>query len=220
MIKSVAETMFGSGNTMKIGILGGTFDPVHLGHIGIALAARDALALSKVLLVPAGQPVTRADRTITAAGHRLAMLRLAVRDNPGLTVSTIEIERPGPSYTADTLAALQDRFDAKTEMFFILGWDSLAQLSDWRDSARIIELCRLVAVPRSGCPRPDIRALELDIPGITEKVIFLEGPHIDISATMIKDTLVQDRPIDNLVPGPVAEYIKKHKLYTTLGGKP
>ncbi len=204
---------------MKIGVLGGTFDPVHLGHIGIAGAARDALALSGVLLVPAGQPMTRVNRAITAAGHRLAMLRLAVHDEPGLTVSTIETERPGPSYTVDTMDALRGRFDAETEIYFILGWDSLAQLPEWREPARIIELCRLVAVPRPGCPRPDVKSLELDLPGITEKIIILEEPHIDISATMIKELLAQGRSIDHLVPGPVAGYIKEHKLYLTSGGK-
>jgi nicotinate-nucleotide adenylyltransferase len=204
---------------MKIGVLGGTFDPVHLGHISMAEAAREALALAEVLLVPAGQPMSRVNRAITTAEHRLNMLRLAVQGKPGLVVSTIEIERPGPTYTVDTLAALHRQYGAEADIYFILGWDSLAQLPEWREPARIIKMCRLAAVPRPGYPQPNTKALERDIPGIKEKVIFLEKPHIDISATMIKETIARGRSIEHLVPGPVAAYIKKHKLYMTAGGK-
>ncbi len=205
---------------MKTGVLGGTFDPVHLGHIGMAGAARDELGLSGVILVPAGRPMSRVNRGITTAEHRLAMLRLAVQGKPGLAVSTIEIERTGPTYTVDTLNALNRKYGAEAGIYFILGWDSLAQLPEWREPARLVKMCRLVAVPRPGCPRPDIEALEHDIPGITEKLIILEKPYIDISATMIKETVARGRSIDHLVPGLVAEYIKKHKLYMTAGGRP
>jgi len=205
---------------MKTGILGGTFDPVHLGHIGMAEAARDTLGLTGVSLLPAGQPMSRVNREITAAEHRLNMLSLAVQDKPGLAVSTIEIERTGPTYTVDTLTALRRRYGAEAEIYFILGWDSLAQLPEWREPARLIKMCRLVAVPRPGCPRPDTETLERKIPGISKKVIFLEKPYMDISATMIKETIARGRSVDHLVPGPVAEYIKKHKLYMTAGGKP
>jgi nicotinate-nucleotide adenylyltransferase len=203
---------------MKIGVFGGTFDPVHLGHIGVAEEARDALGLEEVILMPAGQPMFKVSQPVTTAEHRLNMLRLAVASRRGLAVSSIEIERPGPTFTIDTITMLRHKYGAKAEIDFILGWDSLAQLPDWREPARLMEMCRLVAVPRPGCPRPDLKALERDIPGISEKVIFLKKPYLDISATAVREMVGRRESIDHLVPGPVAEYIKKHKLYVSSGG--
>ncbi len=203
---------------MKIGVFGGTFDPVHLGHIGVAEAAREALGLSEVLLVPAGQPMSKVNRPITPAEHRLNMLRLALKDKPHLFISTIETERPGPTFTIDTISSLRRQCGAKAEIYFILGWDSLAQLPEWREPARLVTMCQMVAVPRPGCPRPDLKALEHDIPGISGKVIFLEKPYIDISATAIREMVARGEPIERLVPAPVAEYIKEHKLYVSSGG--
>jgi nicotinate-nucleotide adenylyltransferase len=205
---------------MKIGVLGGTFDPVHLGHISMAEEARDALGLDEVILAPAGQPMSKVNQPITPAEHRINMLRLAVKDKTGLSVSTIETERPGPSFTIDTITALQQKYGARAEIFFILGWDSLEQLPDWREPGHLITMCRLVAVPRPGCAQPNMRNLERQIPGISKKVIFLEKPNMDISATAIREQIARGDSIDRLVPGPVAAYIKKHKLYRAAGGKP
>jgi nicotinate-nucleotide adenylyltransferase len=193
---------------------------VHLGHIGMAEEARDALRLEKVLLVPAGRPMTKVDRAVTPAGHRIDMLRLAVKDRPGLEVSTTEIERIGPSYTVDTVNALRRRLGGGAEIYFILGRDSLSQLPEWRDPARLIRICRLVAVPRPGFPHPDMAALERVIPGISQNVIFLDKPYLDISATEIKKMVARGEKIDRLVSGPVADYIGKHKLYAKAGGQP
>lgn len=205
---------------MKLGVLGGTFDPVHLGHIGMAEEARDALGLAEVVLVPAGQPMFKVGRPITPAEHRMEMLRLAVAGRRGLGVSAIEIKRPGPTFTIDTITELQRQYGAKTDIYFILGWESLAQLPGWREPSRLITICRLVAVPRPGHPRPDMRTLENQIPGITKKVIFLEKPYIDISATDIRGMVGRGESIDRLVPEAVAKYIKKHQLYVTAGGRP
>jgi len=205
---------------MKIGVLGGTFDPVHLGHIGMAEEARDALGLAEVLMVPAGQPMSKVNRPITPAEHRINMLRLAVKDKSRLAVSAIETERPGPSFTIDTITAFQKKFGDKAEIYFILGWDSLEQLPEWREPARLAAMCYLVAVPRPGCPQPDMAALESKIPGVTKKVIFLTKPNIDISATAIKEKIARGESIGQLVPGPVAEYIRTHKLYLPAGGRP
>jgi nicotinate-nucleotide adenylyltransferase len=198
---------------MKIGVLGGTFDPVHLGHIIMAEEARKSLGLSEVLLVPAGQPMTRSNERITSVEHRLRMLRLAAAGSPHLKVSTVEIERPGPSFTVDTITELRRKYGGKDEIFFILGWDSLAQLPIWREPARIVSMCILVAVPRPGWPQPSLKALEKDIPGIAKRVVFLEKPRVDISATAIREKVAGGESIDHLVPGPVADYIKKHGLY-------
>ena len=205
---------------MKLGVLGGTFDPVHLGHTGMAGEAKKALGLDRVILVPAGQPTFKVNRKITPAEHRLQMLRLAVQGRPGLEVSSMEIDRPGPTYTVDTLAELRRRPGPQAEIYFILGWDSLSQLLDWHEPHRLIELSRLVAVPRPGSPRPDMKDLERKIPGISKNVIFLTGPNIDISATVIRDKVARGEKIGDLVPATVAEYVKKHKLYLTSGGRP
>ena len=198
---------------MKIGVLGGTFDPVHLGHILMAEEAMKSLGLAEVLLVPAGQPISKMKEQLTPAEHRLQMLRLAVAERPHLKVSTMELERPGPSYTVDTITELRKKYGSKDELLFILGWDSLAQLPNWREPARIIGMCSLVAVPRPGFPRPDLKALEKNIPGISKRVVFLEKPRADISATDIRKKVARGKSIDHLVPAPVAEYIEKHKLY-------
>jgi len=198
---------------VRIGVLGGTFDPVHLGHIGMADAAKQALDLAEVILVPAGQPVGKSARRVTPAEQRIEMLRLAIIGRPYLKISYMEIERPGPSYTVDTLDAIAKRYGGKAEMFFILGWDSLAQLTTWHEPGRIAGLCTLVAVPRPGYPRPDLKALGKKVPGISKKVILLDKPQLDISATMIREKTARHESIDGLVPALVAEYIKQHRLY-------
>jgi nicotinate-nucleotide adenylyltransferase len=199
---------------VKIGVLGGTFDPVHTGHVRMAGEARKALGLAEVIFVPAGQPMLKSvDRIITTAGQRVEMLRLALIGKPYFKISYTEIERPGPSYTVDTLEAITKRYGDQVGLYFILGWDSLAQLTDWREPGRIVAMCHLVAVPRPGYPRPDLSILEKKIPGVSPKVTFLDKPNLDISATMIREKLVRGEAIDRLVPSPVAEYIKKYRLY-------
>lgn len=204
---------------MSIGVLGGTFDPVHRGHIMMAEEAREALALAGVWLVPAGQPMSKTGQCVTSAEDRLAMVRLAAAGRPWLKVSTMEIERPGPSYTVDTIAALRTQYGHADEIYFILGWDSLEQLPTWHEPARLISLCRLAAVPRPGHPRPDMRAMEEAIPGISGKVTFLDRPCVDISASVIRDMVGRGEPVEHLVPGKVAAYIKKRGLYMKPGGK-
>jgi nicotinate-nucleotide adenylyltransferase len=198
---------------MKIGVLGGTFDPVHRGHILIAEEARGALALSEVLAMPAGRPMLKANERITPIEHRLAMLHLAVAGIPWIKVSTMEIERPGPSYTVDTVTELWGRLGSSGEIYFIIGWDSLAHFPDWREPGRIIKMCKLAAVPRPGVVRPDIRTMEKSVPGISNRVVFLDGPITDISSTVIREKASRGESIDDLVPGPVADYIREYKLY-------
>jgi nicotinate-nucleotide adenylyltransferase len=198
---------------VKIGVLGGTFDPVHLGHIVMAEEARKELGLAEVIVVPAGQPMAKSTGHVTLAEKRIEMLRLAIIGKPHLKISYMDIERPGPSYTVDTIDAIKKRYGGKAEIYFILGWDSLAQLPDWREPGRIVEMCYLVAVPRPGWSKPDLEAMEKNIPGISQKVTFIDKPNLDISATMIREKVARREAIDQLVPGLVAEYIKKHRLY-------
>lgn len=203
---------------MKIGVLGGTFDPVHHGHLAIAEEVKHRLGLGEVLFVPAGLPVFKGSETVTPARHRLAMLRLALAGRPGFSISEMEIERPGPSYTVDTLAGLRNQYGDEDELYFILGQDSLEKFLQWREPARIIETCTIVAVPRPGGAPPDVKALEKALPGITERLILLDKPLIDISATDIREKARAGKDIGQLVHAPVAEYIKKHRLYQATGG--
>lgn len=198
---------------MNIGVLGGTFDPIHNGHIIVAEEVRARLNLAEVILVPAGQPWLKQDRPILAAEHRVQMVRLAIAGRPHFKLSTIEVEREGPSYTIDTIAELRAQFGAEDELFFIVGWDNLAQLPQWQEPSRLIKMCYLVAVPRPGYPPLDLPFLETVIPGLSQRLIVLDKPEIDISATEIRNRVGQGLSIHRLVPEPVEKYIRQHKLY-------
>jgi len=198
---------------MKIGVLGGTFDPIHRGHLAIAEEARANLALAEVYFVPAARTPLKEEDSILAAEHRVQMVRLAIADYPYFKLSTVEIDRPGISYTVDTIAELRDKLGAENELYFIIGWDSLAQFVKWKEPSRIIQMCRLVAVPRPGYSLPDRESLEAAIPGLSQRLIVLDKPEIDISATEIRERAKRGVSISHLVPEPVAEYIKKQKLY-------
>jgi len=200
---------------MNIGVLGGTFDPVHNGHLIVAEEARTWLNLAVIILVPAGQPWLKSDRLISPAEHRLQMLRLAIAEKPHLKLSLIEVERAGPSYSVNTIAELQAQLDSRDELFFILGWDSLAQLPRWREPSLLIEMCYLVAAPRPGYSRPDLKALEALIPGISRRVMLMDKPEVDISASAIRGRVARGLSVHHLVPEAVNRYIKQHKLYTT-----
>ncbi len=198
---------------MNIGILGGTFDPVHNGHLIVADVARAQLNLNEVLFIPAGQPWLKPERIITAAKHRLQMLRLALDDTPYLSISEIEIERSGPTYTVDTLTALKEQLNAEDELFFILGQDNLMQLPQWHEASNLIELCYLVAAPRPGVKKPDLKALEAAIPGVTQRVMLMKQPQVDINATDIRERVARGLSVRHLVPEPVNRYIKENRLY-------
>lgn len=200
---------------MNIGVLGGTFDPVHTGHVLVAEEAKARLNLAEVLFVPAGLPWLRGDSPVAAAEHRVRMVRLAIDDKPYFKLSTMEVERSGPSYAVDTIAELKGQLGAGDELFFILGWGSLAELPEWREPSRLITMCRLVTVPRIGFPAPDLDSLETSIPGLADRVILLDEPRVDISASEIRGRVSRGLPIDHLVPEPVERYIREQGLYTT-----
>jgi len=199
---------------MNIGVLGGTFDPIHYGHLIIAEAAKARLDLAEIIFVPAGLPWLRMDSPLSAAEHRVQMVRLAIGKKPYFKLSTVEVERAGPSYTVETIAELKGQLGARDELFFILGWDCLAELPKWRESERLIKLCRLVAVPRVDQPKPDLKSLEAAIPGLAQRVILLDTPEVDISASEIRKRVAQGLAIGHLVPEPVDRYIREQGLYT------
>ena len=198
---------------MDIGVLGGTFDPIHLGHLVMAEEARQRLRLARVLFVPAGQPWLKTDRVVAPGTHRVEMVRRAIAGKAYFEVSTTEIDRPGPSYTVDTVDILQQELGPEASFFLLLGWDSLAELPRWKEPTKLVELCKLVAVPRPGFNAPDLRALESSVPGISESVVWLDIPPVDISSSDIRKRVAEGVPVGNLVPDEVAMYIEEHKLY-------
>ena len=205
---------------MNIGVLGGTFDPIHMGHLIIAEEVRARLDLTEVLFVPAGQPWLKLNNAnaILPAEHRLEMVRLAIADEPAFKLSTMEIDRPGPTYTVDTMAELRSQIGAEGRLYFILGWDNLNQLPRWHQPRRLVELCRLVPVRRVGFATPDLDSLEAAIPGLAKSLVMLDTPQIEISASEIRARVARGLSIYQLVPEPVERYIIKNRLYVKKPG--
>jgi nicotinate-nucleotide adenylyltransferase len=193
-----------------IGVFGGTFDPVHLAHLAMAEAARDALALDQVLFVPAGVPPHKPGQAITDAVHRLAMVELAIAGNDAFAVSRIELDRPGPSYTLDTLTALAvDHPD----LTLILSAEAFAGLPSWHEPERVLALARVAVAPRDGYADVGPGFLGEHFPGIGARVIFLDGPRLRLSASELRDRAAAGRSLRYLVPDAVAAYIGDHGLY-------
>ena len=198
----------------KIGLLGGTFDPIHIGHLLIAEDAREALGLDTVVFIPAGRPWLKANQSVTAPQHRLAMVGLAIGPNPHFQVSDIEVRRQGPTYTVDTLEQLQQDYSLNTEKFLILGMDSLNDLARWRSPERLFDLCVVVGVSRPGQEEIDIDKLESIAEGASGKIVLISGPSVGISGTDIRDRVVHGKSIKYRVPVDVESYILEHGLYT------
>jgi nicotinate-nucleotide adenylyltransferase len=195
---------------VKVGVLGGTFDPVHNGHLALASHALDGLALDEVLFVPAGEPWRKSHRAITPAVHRLAMLRVAIAGNRAFGISDIELRRDGPTYTADTLEILAgERLD--DAFWFIMGADALADLPNWREPGRIFRHAMLAVAPREG--ELVVDAAALGIPGVVDRVVKFECPRIDVSSSAIRERVAAGADIGEMVPGSVRAYIKEHALY-------
>jgi len=197
---------------MKIGLLGGTFDPIHMGHLVIAEEARAKLSLGKVFFIPTGQPWLKTGHSITSAIHRVEMVRRAIAGNPHFELCTIEVERPGFSYTVDTIAALKDSLGEQS-LFFILGQDSFVGLNLWKDPDRLVRMCRLVVVPRLGLTLPDVDSMALSIPGLRGSVIELDAPVIGISSSEIRRRVSRSLPVRYLLPEGVGDYIREQGLY-------
>jgi nicotinate-nucleotide adenylyltransferase len=198
---------------MKVGIMGGTFDPIHVAHLMAAEQARSELDIERVLFLPAGKPWMKESHVVATAEDRLTMVRLAIASNPAFEVSTVELDRSGSTYTVDTLEQLWQQFGADCKLFLLLGWDSLADFPKWKAPTRISRLATLVAFPRPGYARPNIDMFETSVPGLKERIVLLNGPSIDISSTVIRQKVAAGRSIRYLVPDNVAAYIVSHNLY-------
>jgi nicotinate-nucleotide adenylyltransferase len=202
--------------TRRVGILGGTFDPIHYGHLVIAEEVRATLQLAEVIFIPAGDPPHKQGEQITAAQHRLAMLKLALASNPHFAISLIDMDRAGPSYTVETLRLLRAQWREATEMYFIIGWDSLDDFPTWHEPGGILEqLAALVAVQRPGySEEPAYRErLEKRVAGMAEKLLAVSAPQLEISATDLRRRIAEGRPIKYQLPEVVERYIYEHKLY-------
>jgi nicotinate-nucleotide adenylyltransferase len=194
-----------------IGIFGGTFDPLHIGHLILAETACDALSLSQVLFVPAAHPPHKQDAPITSVGHRVAMVEAAIADNPRFTLSDIDIKRDGPHYTADTLQLFAEKYP-DADLFFLLGGDSLHDFPTWYEPQLIIRYAKLAVMSRPGAVI-DMSALEARLQGISQRVVIVEAPIIGISATLLRQRLKTNQSIRYLVPDAVEQYITQHQLY-------
>jgi nicotinate-nucleotide adenylyltransferase len=194
------------------GIFGGTFDPIHVAHLAVAEAARDAFGLRRVLFIPAAQPPHKPGRVITGVADRLAMVEAAVAANPAFEVSRIEVDRAGPSYTVDTLAVLCED-DPADRLALILSAESYGELATWREPRRILELADLIVAPRDGYPDADPDLVPSQFPDAPAAIAFLDGPHIRLSASEIRERAASRRSVRYLVPDAVAAYIGDHGLY-------
>ena len=222
----------------RIGILGGTFDPVHTGHVDTALAAHRALALDRVLVMPSGTPPHRASPPAASRFHRFAMAALAVTGLPGLTVSDLEIGHTGPCYTFDTLARVHATGLGAAQIFFITGADAFAEIATWSRYPQVLEMAHFVVVSRPGHPAtalpgrvPELAARMVqpaapastpddgpaqdgDVADNRLKVVLVDAPTPDVSSTEVRRRLAAGESITDLVPTDVETYIGQHGLYS------
>lgn len=196
---------------MRVGLMGGTFDPIHMGHLILAEQARERFALERVLFVVAAIPPHKLEGSVTEVVHRLEMTRLAVADNDSFECSTIEIERAGPSYTVDTVRQVLELYGPDSALYVLLGADEGRDLTKWREPYEIARLARIVIANRPGLPAGDvIESLPKDL---ASGIIPLDMPGVDISSTDLRERVRSGRSIRYLVPRAVEDYIWSKGLY-------
>jgi nicotinate-nucleotide adenylyltransferase len=190
--------------------MGGTFDPIHHGHLVAAEEARYAFGLERVLFIPAGTPWQKESRSVTSAEQRYEMTQLAIGDNDQFEVSRVELDHEGPTYTIETLRKLRDTLGPGAELYFVTGADAILQILTWKDPEDALELATFVAVSRPGHDLHELEEL-----GVSDRVVRLEIPALAISSTDIRRRVAEGRPIRYLVPEQVRRYIEEHGLYCT-----
>jgi nicotinate-nucleotide adenylyltransferase len=213
--------------TQRLGVLGGTFDPVHFGHLDAAAAAQSALTLHEILFVPSYDPPHRPADPHATAFQRLALVALAINERDAHRVSDVELLRSGPSYTADTLRALHSEGWAPTQLFFVLGADAFAEIATWRDLPFVLDATNFAVIARPGTTieaavarTPELRprtkpASEASRLHDRTGIFLVEAATRDISSTLIRQRLAAGQPIGDLVPATVARHIAAHRLYST-----
>jgi nicotinate-nucleotide adenylyltransferase len=196
----------------RIGIYGGTFDPPHLGHLILAETAASSLNLETVLFVPAADPPHKHSSIIRApAHHRLAMVEKAIAGNPRFGLSRVDMDRPGPHYSVEMLRLLHQQYPG-SEFLFLIGSDSLRDLPTWSRPAELIELAALGVMRRPG-PSPDLDDLDVKIPGLRQRIVWIDAPLIEISGTVIAGRIAAGLSVRYLVPDAVRLYIESNGLY-------
>ncbi len=198
---------------MRTGIFGGTFDPIHIGHLIVAEQVREKMELDRVIFIPARHPWLKSGRDITEGQHRLEMVSLAISTNHSFVLSDVEMTRPGPSYTVDTLEAMRKESGSQDEIYFIAGVDALAEMPRWKDPERIVALCHIVAVNRPGSAGFDRQTLEPLIPRLSSCMWMIDVPQIDISSTDIRERMRAGMSIKYMVTSEVEGYIHENGLY-------
>ena len=196
----------------RVGIFGGTFDPIHMGHLIVAETIMDEFHLDKVVFIPAAVPPHKLDKQISPAKHRYMMTMLATCSNPRFQVSDMEMHRQGPSYSRDTLAQLIEEHGSDTEFYFIVGADSVENLHTWNRIDELLTMCHFIGASRPGC-MPDMEKIAQRFGPLAEKIHCLETPELEISSTEIRHRVGQKRTIRYIVPETVEQYIYKEKLY-------
>ncbi len=196
----------------KLGLMGGTFDPIHIGHLACAEQARVAFGLDAVVFIPTGNPVFKRDKKVSPAEKRLAMCRLATMTNPRFDVSSIEIDRGGDTYTVDTLRQLRAFYPENVELYFITGADAVLSILKWRDSEAIASLAHLIAVTRPGAEITD--AFKAELARKTHfDIMYLQMTALSISSSMLREFVATGKSIRYLVPFSVFDYIARYGLY-------
>jgi nicotinate-nucleotide adenylyltransferase len=202
-----------ASSAQRIGILGGTFDPPHVGHLWLATLAADAMSLDRVLFMPAAQPPHKKRKGMTRATDRLLMTRLAIAGDEAFGLTLIEMERPGPSYTIDSVEELQRTYGTDGTLYLLIAADSLGEIDTWREPDALLERIEWVVGPRPGTPIPDRSALEGRFGANASRIHLLEGPSLDVSSSEIRRRVAARRAIRYLVPRGVEELIGQRGLY-------
>ena len=200
----------------RVGLYGGSFNPIHSGHLIVARSVAEQLELDRVILLPSATPPHKRDATLVDPHQRAEMVRLAIAGDPMFDYSDYDLVREGPSYTIDTVAHFADELPAGTELFWIIGADWLAGLGTWRDAEKLVDACTIVTAARSGWDQPDLSALteRLGEERIAKlRRFILDTPRIDISATDIRERGAAGKSIRHLVPEGVRSYIRMFRLY-------
>lgn len=198
---------------MRVGVLGGTFDPIHYGHLVIAQEALVCLELVRVIFVPAKNPPHKLQQPQSPGRHRLRMTQLATGSNPGFQVSEVDLLRPGPSYSVDTLALLQEQLGPEAELYFLMGMDSLAGILTWHRPDLLLARARLVVAGRPGY-NVDLQELEAALPGISSRTLRIHPPELAISSQDLRRRLRDGLPVRYQLPESVEAYIHEHGLYS------
>jgi nicotinate-nucleotide adenylyltransferase len=198
--------------TSRIGVFGGTFDPPHLGHLILASEARSQLGLTRLLWVLTALPPHKRDQVISPLEDRLAMIRLALKDEPAFELSRVDIDRPGPHFTLDTLKLLRQQ-NSGSELVLVIGGDSLRDLPEWHRPTVVLAACDSIGVMRRPGDEIDLSELEVSLPGLIEKVTFVDAPLLEISSHDIRERARTGLSFKYYVPAEVRQYILSHRLY-------